>query len=220
MSIAVNLLPAACAFVRVRSRRLRGWCAAGALSVLIFAGAWLFRVGAGRAADRMSERVVYLETRQADVQRHLALVFRDRNQILNRVRHLAALNQEEPLPAQLVELARAIPEGVFLTEFQGRSTAQASATLAPSPAAAAPPGAKAPARPAKNAPPRPDPVPVRTATVSGYALTHADVTQMIELIRRVHAFDRVELQKSSAERFRDVDAIAFRIECQQTEGAP
>jgi hypothetical protein len=217
MNRAVNLLPESCHNARRRARRRNVWTIFTLSAGLLVIGAWVALCATDRTLSDLNGQFAIAECKQAELERRLTLATKLRDDLVQRARTLAALRQEQPLPAQLLMLTRQAPTGVVFTEISavtaasGRSAARPFSTRArvvrhgQSGSHPAPPHG-----PSVTS----EPLVVR---MSGYAVDHDQLARLIHVLQRVPQWERVELLAAAREPYRTGMALAFELECGSPE---
>lgn len=194
MRCAVNLLPISCRHAHTRAARRRVWTAACAMMAAALIGIWGVLGASDAAVDRARQRLLASQMAHTDIERQLAVAAGRRTELLERARTLAALERAHPLPGDVAVLSAAAPEGIVLTELIVRNGSAA-------PAGRQPPSA----RPTSDAP--------FTLEMSGFAVSHEEVTRLIAAVRAAGAFGEIELIQASREPLHDAEVIAFKLGC-------
>lgn len=211
-----NLMPQACLIARQRTLRRNRWGGVVVACALALACGGFARFSTMHAVDLASDRLAHLQARQAELDRQLGILVRTRGALYEQARRLAALRQSQPLPEQLVALAAEAPGGILLTDLRAEAPAPPAPDAAHArptpPAAAATAEASAAAQTVSSA--------LRTIHLSGYALDHEHLTQLIESVRKIPNWQQVELVRASREPLGAGQAIAFRLECRERSPAP
>lgn len=213
MSCAVNLLPESCHHARRRAFRRNVWTALLLSAGLLAVGSWAVLRATDQAILRLIREFDSVQMKQSELDRHLTLAARLRNELVEQARALSALRQEQPLPAQLLALTDRAPDGVVLTEIRS----------APPVAAERP--ARRPSNTSRAAPTKPSrraarhEQPALLVHMSGYALDHDELARLIDVLKAVPDWERVELLRATREPYGDGVGLAFRLECRQREAS-
>lgn len=218
MSCSVNLVPPARAQARERLRRRRAWLGVAAAGVLALGAGMAMQHVAGAGLVRLSRRVDALEAEHSDVQRRLLTADGRRTALLQKLEVMAEARRPQPWARRLAELARAAPEGVYLREMRlaaadlenGAATAAglaSAATRAPAVAGAG--------QPVPVTPPAPGHTEVR---LLGYALDHAALLRLLNVLQDFPDFQQVELVRATLEPHGGGVAVAFELACRTREG--
>lgn len=215
MSASVNLVPQSCRIARQRSARRNRWIAVATSGALMLALGGFVRISISGAVSESGERLAHLQARQLDLDRQLGMVLRTRAALYEQVRSIAALRHSQPTPEQFVALAAAAPDGVLLTDLRAEA---AVAPVEPQRQKSAAPVAAA----AKPGSPASQPVatPLRSIHLTGYALNHEQLNELIENMRRIPNWHHVELLRAARESYGGGEAIAFRVECRERSHTP
>jgi Tfp pilus assembly protein PilN len=212
MSCSVNLVPAARVRARAFARRCRAWVVICAGSALLVGVGWSAQYLTGRALARLHARTSALEGQRAAAQQRLAAADERRAQLTARLKLIAAARREQPWAARLAELARTVPEGVFLTQLNISPKPSGPEGLAVAARGAASAG-QAPAQPAVTSP-------AHDVRLMGYALDHAALIQLLNTLQASPDWQQVELVRATSEPYAGQTAVAFEFDCRSEELPP
>lgn len=223
MTPSANLLPGAFLDARRRAQRVRAWVGAAFVALLAAGALAVAWVHAARALDRVTRRVAVIEEGRQSIERQLHASRAARDDALFRLRVLAAARRPQPWPAQLVALARSMPDGVVLTKL----SVEPQASPTPAPAAAAPatptgaPAAAAPtSSPAATTRPGASAARVFPVQLAGFASDHEQVSSLADRLRRLPGWGSVELTKAARQPLGGGHAVAFELTCRVAEDSP
>ena len=214
MTCAVNLLPESCHNARRRAVRRSVWVVVATAASMLLVCAWVMGRATNYALLRLERELDSVQVRQSELGRQLTLATVTRNDLARRARALLALRQEQAVPEQLLTLTSRAPNGVVLTEIRAAPAAETGRSAR---SRAAAPSAEIGAEGPHEKPPS------LLVHMSGYALEHDELTRLIDILQSADVgrrWEQVELLRAAREPYRGDEALAFRLECRQAEGAP
>jgi hypothetical protein len=229
MTCAVNLLPESCHNARQRAIRRNAWTGIVIAAALLVLGSWPAVRATNRSISRLSGELGSVQAKQSELERQSLRAAIVRSNLLAQGRALTALRQSHPLSARLLQLTELTPSGVVFTEIQGvapqRELEPAPARPAPQmPAKTANPSASL--RAGKQAPPKlqtvlagQDKAPL-VVQMTGFAVDHDELTRLIDALEKVPQWGQVKLVRATREPYGNGIALAFQLECRQTEPQP
>jgi hypothetical protein len=212
MICTVNLLPESCRNAQRRALRRNAWFGVGLVAGVLVVGAWIALHASDRAILRFRRELAGLQARQSDLDRRLTLALQRRNRLADRGRALAALQQEEHFPGQLLNLSRLAPDGVVLTEIVARPPGAGWAPAGRGAEAQRGVGPGATARSAGQ-----DPLAVQ---MRGFAIDHDELERLIEALQQIPHWENVKLLRAAREPYQTGMALAFSLECRPEESEP
>ncbi|MBN2447267.1 MAG: PilN domain-containing protein [Phycisphaerae bacterium] len=195
----VNLVPNDCLEAQHRRARLKGWItvisAVGVLAVGCYAHYWMTR----QAVRTLEDRLARVQATQSDLDRRVVQIQAESDATVAKAAALIGLQFDHPVPDQLRTLAVITPANVLLESLQTSAGGSAgNARGRPTPDSAAPGG--------------------MTLHVTGYAVEHGELEQLIEGIQRVPEWHRVDLVRAVTETYRGGELLAFELLCGSQEG--
>jgi hypothetical protein len=203
MNCSVNLVPTARRQARVRLARRNAWFTAGGAALLVASLAWLLQQTAAGAYGRLREDCQALEVQRADVDRLLVMAGAERDRLFDELRTVSGARRPQPWPSRLLKLTESTPKDVFFTALnivtprdfsQGRGARGA--------------GADAPLVGDRS----------QTLKITGYALDHNALIQLLSTLQSLPDFGRVELVRATSEEVRGGTWVEFEIMCFTQEG--
>ncbi len=215
MTCSVNLLPVCRLDANTRARRRAAWLVSNAALAALLAAAWLHVQMSDRIALRVHEELSRLQTEREDLERRGAAMVGRSRALAEEGALLERLYRDQSLPLELQALSAAAPPGVVLTEFRAKS-----ATVAARPpeggaspgAREAPPGSTIkPAKPVKQE--------TLVLEVSGFALNHDAIRELIDVMTSAAGWTDVILFEATRQPLLAGEAILFRIRG-RTEAEP
>jgi hypothetical protein len=217
MTCAVNLLPECCHHAQRRAVRRNAWTVVATAGCVLLLCAWVASSATSSELARLDGELGAVYVRQSELDRQLALATIMRNQLIQRGRALLALQQQQAVPEQLLTLSSRAPAGVILTEIRAAPAAEKERAARHRPASSPVPSAKTGAEDLREG------SPALVVHICGYALEHDDLTRLIDVLQSAEdgwRWRQVELLRAAREPYRNGEALAFQLECQQPEGAP
>jgi len=207
-----NLVPEPYRQQRVLRRHLRCWAAASLLLLGVIAVAGIQRISAEQRLQHLQDTLRRREALRAQVEQECTAVQRERDALVARAEALIALRREHPLPAQLLQLANAAPDGVVLTRIEGRTPGTRHTAKADRPSAAAATG-KAGLR-------EPQHTEALRLEIDGYAIDHQELMRLIRAMQGIEHWRHVSTVRVSREPLATGSALAFQLWCEAAENAP
>jgi Tfp pilus assembly protein PilN len=214
MSTSVNLVPLVCLHARARAKRRNTWTFLTLGAGVFVLSVWLVSGTASSAVKRASRRLGEVQARQLTLNHELADATGARTALIDQLRLLSDMQQEQPWARRLAVLAAGIPPGVVLTQVTVNAQALRSPAARPKPAAERNTSA-AVADPAGRRQSQP-----LTVQVSGVAVDHDELARLIETLRRSEGWGQVELTRADRRPFLNGLAVAFQLQCESREATP
>ncbi len=222
MSTSVNLVPLVCLHARARAKRRNTWTFLTLGAGVFVLSVWLVSGTASSAVNRASRRLGEAQARQLALNHELADATGARTALIDQLRLLSDMQQEQPWARRLAVLAAEIPPGVVLTQV----TVDAQALRSPaSSERRSPPARPAPAAERNTSPAVAGPAGRRqsqplTVQLSGVAVDHDELARLIETLRRSEGWGQVELIRADRRPFLNGLAVAFQLQCESREATP
>lgn len=217
MSRGVNLIPAVCRRRRARAGRLRLWTLVCGGAALLVGCAWILVGQDARETARLQAALSAAQAGGTELERELTLAARQRDVLVEKARALLQVRDGGRLASRFAQLHQGAPAGVMLTEVVARPAPPAPPAAAPA-AAAVKPGAPAAALPPAARPRLLDTDPI--VQIAGLAASQADVSALMDALRGVEGWNRIELLRASAQPAAAGELVAFKLECRRAEGTP
>jgi Tfp pilus assembly protein PilN len=202
MHCTVNLVPLAQRRARSRARHRNAWLVVGGAVSLLVAAGWGVQRVAHASLDRIRSDTATLAAQHAAIAQRLAAASTERDELLERLRRVAAARRPQRWPLRLVELSATVPDGVYLT------------SLAVTPADKLRPGRNtaAAADPAEDKGPG-----LQRIQLLGRALDHDTLLQFVAVLQSVPDFQDVTLVRATQAPFGAGAALSFELACAAVE---
>lgn len=198
MSATVNLVPTACLHRFARSARLRAWIATLVCVILFVPVGWAIRRAREKSVDDLAAQLALASTRIAALAVERAAVAEQRGALLERAKLLRRLHEQPVLLTAFQGVARATPDGVWLTSLRSGRTEGMPVPALSDPAASAATGAG-------------------DVFVEGLARNHGTLTAFIEDLRAIRGVGDVQLTQVRKEPRLGDDGIQFQLKCTAAE---
>ncbi len=209
MSTSVNLVPLVCLHARARAKRRNTWTFLTLGAGVFVLSVWLVSGTASSAVNSASRRLGEAQARQLALNHELADATGARTALIDQLRLLSDLQQEQPWARRLAVLAAEIPPGVVLTQVtvDARALRSPASSERNTSAAVAGPAGRRQSQPL-------------TVQLSGVAVDHDELARLIETLRRSEGWGQVELTRADRRPFLNGLAVAFQLQCESREATP
>jgi Tfp pilus assembly protein PilN len=214
MSATVNLVPRPRLVASLRRRRRRGWMVCHVTVGLLIASAWSVQQMARAALQRVELRTATMKEQVTAYEQRLVESEAERSALIERLRVIAAARCPQPWGQRLVDLTRALPAGVVLSEVEVTAASEARASDAGA-------GRRSAGR---TVSPQLAPGPAdsggQSVRLVGLALDHAALMEMLHAVRKLPGWRQVELVHAQRQPSGATQVIAFEFRSQTGEVQP